>query len=312
MAKTNKALDNLANMENLAKGHVNISDTPIIHNEDAQVIDGYKILPNEKIAFGGRMYPASWRFAYRCPESIEVANFSTINEKDKPAILAAVEEMIRKCFVIIDSDTEQKITNYQINDGDKTQFFLLLRDFYLPGKPINYNTMCLSCKDPLDVNLNAFSLRYPEYPDELFNCFDGRRFTLDMGLEAPIVFHVPTFEITGKIFRYIMKVYKENQEEKDTRKDSEAFNKQFLLVAPFLFETGMETIPAIKQKFNNIIKNPAMLKVYVDLANQMKFDNLDTIITVHSCGSEEETLIKFPGGWKNMFIDKNSYGGLFG
>lgn len=280
----------------------------------ANIVDGWKPIDKNFMPYKGMLYPSSWAFAYRCPTSKEVANFSTINEKDQPAIIQAIEDLIRKCVMIIDTDKKQKISASNINDGDKMFFMLLIRDFYLPGNPINFPTMCLFCKDSVEATFGPYSLKYKPLTDKMLACFDGRVFHMTgiPGVDQEIDVHVPTLETSAKILRYIVKVFRDSQSETAETKDTDAFDKQFLLVAPFLFETGEESIPVLKQKFRKIIANENMLKAYVNIANQLKLDNLETFeYTCSSCESVEEAQLKFPGGWKNFFINKGTMGGYF-
>ena len=331
--KKNSKLDELKNLEAQMQGNIeeqNIDDTPVLETEDTPVeveepvmetvehvntptvVDGYRVLARYDMPHGGELYPVSWSFAYRCPTADEVANFSAINEQDQPAIIAAVQDLICKCVVIVDTNSQKQISSKEINDGDRLFFMLKLREFYLPQSPITYNTLCSFCKEKLEVNLTAASLGYYKITDKVMDSFDGRTFNIDMGLTSgPIIFRIPTFETSSRIFRYILNTYRKKSEHSQ---DSEAFNKRFLLVAPFLYETGTETIEALKAKFRSISRDGERLKAYVDLANNLKFDNKEVIRFTHEspeCGSEEVAEIRFPGGWKRMFVGKNSYNGIF-
>lgn len=276
------------------------------------VIDGYRILKNDELPFGGLLYPQSWRFAYRCPTSMEVANFSTINEEDQPAIIAAVEDLVKKCFVIVDSNKNNEVSSSEINDGDRLFFFLKLREFYLHDKPIQYIVMNQTHNEPVTVSLLADLLQYPILNEKLLSCFDGRMFTISVeNQEEPIKFLIPTLEISSRIFRYMVKSYKEVQKENNDKiKDVNSFDKQFLLIAPYLYVNGNETIESLKLKFKQIQKNDGLLNAYITIINKLKLNNYEKIVYTYK-DSEEDCLIKFPGGWKNMFIDKGALGGIF-
>lgn len=318
--KTNEVNDVLNSEEHSEKirkrsstSKTNKDDMPQVLEEkdnvnQTSIIDGYKILPIVELPHNGKLYPSSWSFAYRCPTSEEIANFSSVNENDQLSIINAIQELIRKCVVIIDTDTQHQISTLELNDGDRVYFLLKLREFYLPNDPISYNTMCLSCKEKITVNLNAASLQFYHISDKIFDSFDGRTFTLDMGISSgPIVFRIPTFDTSQRIFRYITNTYKN----KENTKESEVFNKKFLLVAPFLYESGKETIEALKNKFRQISRDGERLKAYVDLANNLRFDNKETFVYTHDCGSEEVAEVRFPGGWKKLFVGSTSYNGIF-
>jgi hypothetical protein len=290
-------------------------DDNIVRMDAPKMIDGYRILARPNMPFGGALYPPSWTFAYKCPISKQIANFSTLNEQDQPAIVAAIEELVKACFVILDENNGQTIDTGELNDGDRLFFFLLLREFYLHDKPITYTTISQNWQEPVQVELLASRLKYKTLSAGLLACFDGRIFTIPVNEESePIVFRVPTFKASGKVFRHIVKVYRDSQnaDETESKKmlDDESFNKQFLLVAPFLFVTGNETIDALKTKFKKIQYNEDLLNSYLTVINKLKLDNMERIAYTYK-GSEEETLMRFPGGWKNMFIDNQAFGGIF-
>lgn len=283
-----------------------------VKTNDHTIIEGYKILQTYDLPNEGKLYPQNWKFAYRCPTTKEVANFSTVQEGDHPAAIAAIEELVRKCVKIIDVDTEAVIPSTEINDSHKLFFMLKLRDFYLPGAPIDYDTMCDICHNPFKAILNAESLIFSSVNEKLLSTFDGRRFTLVFDdVEEPIVVYIPTIGTTSRLFKYIVKVYRdmEVESERVTKDDKIVYDKKFLLLAPYLFETGRETIKEISNKYNELTKDDKRFKAYMNVATSMKLDNLDVIdVKCSHCGSVEETPLKFPGGWSKFFIGKDTTG----
>jgi hypothetical protein len=309
----------LTNLENTAKGipaeTTDEQETPIQKAIEPKVIDGYRIIDKSELPFNGALYPESWKFAYKCPTSKQVANFSTMDENNQPAIIAAIEELVKECFVIVDENTETVINSGEINDGERLFFFLKLREFYLHDKPISYTTISQNWQEPVSVELFASRLSYKELSAGLLECFDGRVFTIPVqGLDDPITFRVPTFNASGKIFRHIVKVYRDSQsadeDASEKMKKDESFNKQFLLLAPFMFISGNETIEQLKLKFKGIQANEDLLGAYLTIINKLNFTNLDRLSYEYK-GAQEETLIRFPGGWKSMFINKDIFGGIF-
>lgn len=315
-------LEALENLENEAKGFAgtNLSSERKILNqiqenfdEKPNIVDGYKILERDDMPQNGVLYPESWSFAYRCPTSKEVANFSTINEQDQPGIIIAIEDLIRKCVVIYDTDKNRLVSSGQINDAHRTFFLLLIRDFYLPGNPIEYPIVCSLCHEPMQSVLGAQKLKYDDISEKLLSAFDGRSFSLIMpNLDEPINFLLPTIEISSRIFRYIVSVYRNNKTDKENTDDKIVYNKQFLLIAPYLYERGNETVKELINKFKKIQEDDNKFKAYLEIAVKLKLDNLEYINNeCGSCGSLEETQIRFPGGWKNMFINKKDTTGYF-
>lgn len=277
------------------------------------LLDGYKRIDKSLLPQNGELYPESWQFAYRCPTAKEVANFSTVNEMDQPGIIVAVEELIRKCVVIFDTEQQKRINTGEICDGQRTFWLLLIRDFYLPDTPIEFNSVCQTCHEQYTTHLTADKLEYPELKDKLLSAYDGRIFTLQMGPNVEVKFRVPTLETTGRIFKHIVKAYRTAGNGGEEKKDDKlVFDKQFLLVAPYLFVSGNETMRDIQLKYKSIIKNEELFKAYLTIINKLKLDNEETFNYVcPECGSEEETLIKFPGGWKKLFVSKTDTTGYF-
>ena len=322
-----KNLDELEALENQAKENDEIMEVEEIDDKDMVVLipnqkskkrepnllDGYKVIDNYDLPQTGELYPESWKFAYRCPTAKEVANFSTINDQDQPAIIAAIEDLVKKCVVIYDIEKDQQINSGHINDAHRIFFALKLREEYLPQSPLEYTSMCLLCKESYMVDLKANKLQYSTLSQKLIDAFDGRMFTLEMpGVEEPIKFLIPTIEVTSKIFKYIVKVYRDSQNDREKKEDRIVYDKQFLLLAPFLYEKGTESIKELTNKFQKIQKDEARFKAYLDIANKLKLDHLDSIETeCPHCKSLEETQIRFPGGWKNMFVGTKDTTGYF-
>lgn len=278
-----------------------------------QTSNGYRVLENSELPYFGRLYPESWRFTFRCPEVDEVAEFSTINERDTPKIQDAITNLIKKCYVIVDIETEKQIPSSQINDGDRLFFFLKLREFYMQDIPIEFPIISQNHQEPLIVNLMAHNLIFKNINEKLLACFDGRRWsipTIDFGLKDPIVFTNPTLDISQRIFKYMVNKYRDAQDANKEKINKAEINPKFLLILPFLYVEGNEKIESLNLKFKNIQKNPPLLKAYLALASKMIHTNED-YITITYKGDEEKTEMKFPGGWKNMFQSKKAFGGLF-
>lgn len=322
--KNKPSLEDLEKLEQQKTGNLNVVeeektfepeesiDQPKKLKKEYNVIDGLRQVERSKMPFGGVFYPDGWEFWYRCPEVSEVANFSTINENDQPKIISAISELVKKCFTIVDRAKQQEVPSHQINDGERLFFFLLLREFYLADKPIKYSTMSQLWGEAVEINFFADSLIYKKPNVELLQHFDGRTFKLPVnGIEDVIEFLIPTIDISDRIFRYMMKTYQDAQKDSsDNIKEAEAFNKQFLLMAPFLYVTGSENLESLKVKFKKIEKNPKLYDAYIQLINNLKITNSENIRYVYK-ESEEEAPMKFPGGWKNMFYNKSTFGSMF-
>ena len=87
-----ESLDALENLESTAKNNKDTSRDYLGDYKLPEAIDGYRIVEREKLPFGGRLYPNSWNFAFRCPTSKEVANFSTIDEQNPSVIQTTVTD----------------------------------------------------------------------------------------------------------------------------------------------------------------------------------------------------------------------------
>ena len=284
-----------------------------IEDERPNKLDGYIVIDREDLPQQGVLYPESWQFAYRCPTAKEVANFSTINEQDQTSIVQAVEDIIRKCVIIFDSATQRQISVGEICDAHRVYFLLLIRDYYLPGKEITIDAYCSQCQKMHQILLNAQSLVYNMPNDKLLGAYDGRVFTLDMGLEKPVVFRIPTLETAGRLYKYITKIARNQQQGVDNKKnDNIIYDKQFLLMAPYLYETGKETVRDLTFKYKSIQKNNRLFAAYLEIINRIKLENEEYFDYIcPDCESEEEAQIKFPGGWKKLFISNRDTTGYF-
>lgn len=323
---TKKSMSDLDNLKSIEDGKVTgvnneTEQTPVqpqqpqqSSTKKANILDGYVRIMREDLPQAGILYPENWEFAYRSPTAKEVANFSTINEQDQPGVIVAVEDLIRKCVIIFDTATNKRVDTGEICDAHRTWFLLKLREQYLPGKPITYRSMCQTCHETFDATLTAEKLQYPFITDKLIEAYDGRVFKLHMGPDIDVSFRVPTIDTTGKIFKHLIKFYRNNQNNiEENKSDNVMTDKQFLLLAPYLFVSGNETIRDLTFKFKAIQKNSELLQAYLEIVTRLKLDNLETFDeTCSYCGSMEETQLKFPGGWKKLFISTIDTTGYFG
>lgn len=283
--------------------------------QESSVIDGYRQIEKDKLPFGGKLYPESWAFYYRCPTTKEVANFSTIDENNQPAIIKGVTSLITKCFTIVDNETQKTIPSEQINDGERLFFFLKLREFYLNDAPIEYNIVDENDEDGiLKINFFAESLVFDELKSGLIKKFDGRTFTFEVDgtPETQIKFLIPTLKTTTRIIKYMENLHKKVA---DTNKDGitkEEFNKQFMLFAPFLYETGSESVMSLRKKFINLQKNEVKYRYFNNIINNLTvlLTNKETIKYIVD-DNEGDCLMKFPGGWKHMFMDNSKFSDIF-
>lgn len=320
MSKETEKLDALAQLEGAASSEntqVDPVPAPVVESTPAtekpvNTLDGYQRIAREQLPQFGELYPESWEFAYRCPTAKEIANFSTINEQDQPGIIVAVEDLIRKCIVIYNTETESVVDTGEILDGHRTFFLLLLRDYYLPSNPVQYRAVCQTCHESYDTTLNYNKLDYSELREKLLAAYDGRKFKLNLN-DTEIEFRVPTLETTGRIFKYIIRILRNNQNtDKNKESDNVVYDKQFLFIAPYLFVTGKETIRDITFKYKAIQRNNQLLQAYLTVINNLKLDNEETFEdTCPHCGAIEESAIRFPGGFKKLFIGTKDASGYF-
>lgn len=285
-----------------------ISDIP-----KYQTVNGFRVLENTELPYMGKLYPSSWRFSYRSPTTDEVAEFSTVDERDTPKIQDTITNLIKKCFVIVDTESEKQIPSSQINDGDRLFFFLKLREFYMQDIPIEFPIISQNHQEPLQVNLMAHNLIFKDMSDKLLECYDGRKWTIpttSFGLTEPIIFVNPTLDISQRIFKYMINKYREAQDQKKEKLNKNEFNRKFFLILPFLYLEGNEKIESLNIKFKQIQKNEKLLQAYLTLSNKMIHTN-EEYLNITYKGDDERTDIKFPGGWKNMFINRQAFDGLF-
>ena len=282
--------------------------------QQPNLVDGWRIINNDDLPNHGVLYPSSWRFAYRCPTAKEVINFSTVDDRDTPAIIAAIEDLVRKCVKIWDTDTEQEVSSTEINDGHKLYFILKLREFYIPNNYVILSNICSICHEEYNVELKPQSISYPEPSEKLLEAYDGRVFHLYMGDDdEPIEFRIPTIGTTSRLFKYMVRVYNDrNTKDKEKKDNKLMFDKSFLKIAPFLFVTGKEPIVEIINKFKKLKNDDVMLEKYVSIIDNIELDNATEIASIcPKCDGEDTVEITFPGGWKKIFAKDFDTRGYF-
>lgn len=309
-------------LEALQQLQDNSNNTEVVNNEEQKqqsiTTDLYKKIDKSDLPFNGMLYPESWQIAHRVPTPDEIAEFSTVNEDDQAGIVNAISELVRKCYIIYDVENKKQISSGELNDGEKMFFFLRLRESYLEDNaPIKYSVINQTYNETVEISFTSASLEYPELTEKLLQSFDGRKFSIKMPrIETPIQFYIPTVNLSQKIFKYILATYKEIDNAQNGKKsknsgDKTLIDKKFLLILPYLFETGEENIQSLKQKYLGIKNNPELYKAYITIANSLNLTNYEKITYTYK-ESEEEALIKFPMGWRKIFDDTESLSELFG
>jgi hypothetical protein len=292
-----------------------IPDVITHQNPNTNELDGYIKLEQYDLPQHGALYPDNWDFAYKCPSTGDVAVFSTLHEQDQPAIMSAIDDIIRKNVYIYDSVNSRLITTGEICDAHKVFFLMKLREFYLSEYPIKIDTICENCHEPYQEDLFASGLEYSDIPQKLLDNYDGRVFTLSFPeFSEQIIIRIPTLDTTSKIFKHIVRVYRDKDKEKKggTSKANKIFyDKKFLLLAPFLFESGSETIQDIVKKFDEVSKNDKIFKRYNEFITRVHIENSTEIeSTCRHCGSPEVAQIKFPT-WNKLFVDDRDDSGYY-
>ncbi len=287
-------------------------------------LDGFRQIDKTKMPNAGKFYPPSWEFYYRCPTTDEVANFSTFDEEDRIGIIKAVTDLIVKCFTIVDTDLESSIPSDNINDGERLYFFLLLREYYLYDAPIKYNIID-DDNEVLNIQFVADSLVYPEIKQGLFDNFDGRMFKFvydnpESKEQEFIQFLIPTLKTSSRIIKYMETLHKKVSDQNKDGIKKEDFNKQFLAFVPFLYETGTESVMSLRKKYQQLMTDKIKYRNFVTIVTKLTplLTNEEVIkyYKVDDNGNkiddeEGRCLMKFPGGWKNMFSNDTEFSNIF-
>ena len=279
-------------------------------------LDDYQQLAKDDMPRNGVLYPETWEFFYRCPTADEVAVFSTTPEEDRVKIMQAVIGIIRKCYLIIDTETKKEVSTTEIKSIDKMNFFLRLRSFYMNNEPIRFNTFSQTLEGPVEVEFTENSLRYADVNENLLDIYDGiRGFNFPFDDETNVYIPLTNLGMETKVLNYMVNNYKKLQKDETTRKEFSNFDKQFLAFVPYLFETGSESVESLKFKYNKIVKNDKLMKFYLEIMNAMNLgekENIEFTVTVDDEEITEESPIKFPGGYKKLFTSESFTSKYFG
>lgn len=306
-------MNSMQDIDELEKLEATSNQSPSETVSPPNSMEGYRKLERVDLPNGGALYPESWQFAYRCPTVKEVANFSTVMETDQPAIIQVTEDLIRRCVLIFDTANNKQISTGEICDAHRLYFLQLLRDFYLPDSPITIKSMCNTCKSQFDAHLHATDLKFKEFNEALISAYDGRVFELKLN-GVVVRFRVPTIDSASKVFKYIVKSYRNQQSQGQSELEKIVYDKQFLLFAPYLFETGKETIRELVLKFKNISRpeNEKLFAAYLTIISNLQLENESTFDSeCTECQSIEEVGVTFPGGYRQLFVSTTDTHGYF-
>lgn len=269
------------------------------------------------------LYPENWELFYKKPTVDDVAVFSTIPENDYFKIMLATIQLIRKCMLIIDSETQKLVSTERIKSCHKMFLFLKLRTEYMTDSKGNtsdimYPIFSPELEEAITVKFNEYSLIYDELSDDVVAILNEERtgfiFDESFGYDEPIYIPITDFGMEIKIINHITNSHKKMQKTDAKKKDFDSFDKKFLAFLPYLFEKSTDTIDGLKNKYKLLMENESKYQAYLELVTNFKIGEKDNIKYVVEREGETivgETPMKFPNGYNGLFIRETVKSKLF-
>jgi hypothetical protein len=264
---------------------------------------GWKNVPLESLPSLGMFYPEGAQIAIRAASVAEIRHWSTIDEDDLLGIDDMLNFIIEKCcrFKV----PGRPVTYKDLKEIDRFYLIFAVRDFTFKNGENKLNVTVTNndgvsekievTKDVIDY-FNADE-RLLNYYSEEKKCFILR---LKSGEEFDL--HLPSLGVMMFIKSYV----------NGKRQSRQNIDKAFMKYAPFLFPEWRTLTTASYEKALQDSIDWSLQKISVlDKIVEILSSSVDPKIKyINSSGEEATAELKFPGGFKSIFLISDIFGEL--
>lgn len=270
------------------------------------VRDGWIPIDRSEMGIRSQFYPESWQFRVRCATVEAIKNWSSIDEENLAVINNVMNEIVKLCVSIFDTETNLPISWDKINSWDRFWFILKVREYtFVNGEQaMEFDEECDNCGGNIHYVLRSESLYY-EFPDaevvdrhwdaaKRFWDIDPREYEVDC---RPVKFFVPTIGKDNAILQWL---YAKNEAGKNV-------DETFVKFLPFMLERA----PKDPSLLDRMIKECQDTFKSWNAEEFMFFDEVRRNITINpsekltekcpNCGEEVRSTVRFPNGVKYLF-----------
>lgn len=280
------------------------SNMRIVGGNDVR--DGWVPIDRGSMGVRSQFYPLGWEFRVR-PATVEaIRNWSSIDEENLSVVNNVMNEIVRTCVSIFDTETGMAVAWDKIKSWDRFWFILKVREYtFVNGEQaLEFDEDCDSCGENVHFTLTPDALFY-EFPDAevVDKCWNQREQYWDIDPNEydvdhyKVKFFVPTIQKDNAILQWM---YAQNEAGKN-------IDEVFVKFLPYMLERA----PKDASLLDRMIKDCHTEFKRWSTEEFLFFDEVRRNITINpteklvtkctNCGEEVRSTVRFPNGIKYLF-----------
>ena len=270
----------------------------------------WKNIPAEVLPSNGFGYPKGFELAIRSAKVSEIRHFSTVDESDRLDLDDKLNHMISKCMRI-------KWDGGVLDPMDlwyEDRFFVVMsiRDMtFIKGEnrillPLQKNCKSDKCSLPNEIELRSNFLDSFELDLDLIKRYNPEKYCFEFVPKdgSPgIDLYIPTIGVTTKCRRIL----------KSKRNTEKKFDESFADVSTFIIPDWRNLDERTYDQYERSSADwtPLQFSIVDQMSKKINFATKSRIFTkCESCGGEAAASIRFPGGYRSLFIISDLSGKL--
>jgi len=284
------------------------SDIPIVEessssddfNSNAKLSDSEYFAYDVKSFPCGVSYPSGTKIMVRPAKTIEIQNYSMVDDKNFYDIVEKMNLMLQSCVRVKYPDNKMG-TYLDVKDQDRLYIIFLIRELtFQNGKQLSVKSDC-TCGTKNEIELTSKNFVFHGVDEKLDSCFDKATKTYKFDLVNGMSYELapPNIGIQKAFTEYIVK---ENAEDKKP-------NVSFLKIIPFLLPNrnsiSYEGIQSKLEEFQKI--DDVSFQFLNDVVGKMTFGVKELKKKCKSCGMGVTTKMTFPNGASGIFVVHDAF-----
>ena len=285
----------------LMNSDIPVNDNNGFENTNTRLSDSEYFNYSAKDLPCGRHYPEGTLIMIRPAKTIEIQDYSMVDDNNFYDIVEKMNHMLQSC-VRVKYPGGKMGTYLDIKDQDRLFIIFLIRELtFQNGKSLSINSNCPSCKAKNTIEINSKTFVFHSIDEKIESYFDNSSRTYKFELTNNMKYELSTPNIgIQKCFTDF--IVKENAEERKP-------NVSFLKIIPFMLPNRNSiTEEGIKAKLEEFQKmDDISFQFLNNVVGKMTFGIKELKKNCDSCGTEIHTKMSFPNGASGIFVVHDAF-----
>ena len=263
----------------LMNSDIPVNDNNGFENTNTRLSDSEYFNYSAKDLPCGRHYPEGTLIMIRPAKTIEIQDYSMVDDNNFYDIVEKMNHMLQSC-VRVKYPGGKMGTYLDIKDQDRLFIIFLIRELtFQNGKSLSINSNCPSCKAKNTIEINSKTFVFHSIDEKIESYFDNSSRTYKFELTNNMKYELSTPNIgIQKCFPFMLK-NRNSIKEEGIKAKLEEFQKMDDISFQFL---------------NNVV-------------GKMTFGIKELKKNCDSCGTEIHTKMSFPNGASGIFVVHDAF-----